>query len=905
MKSNKYSFTILISLIVSFNIVAQESGSNAFQGPFYKFFRETKECVFIKPTNAKDSVTLSFLNLLIDRNRKIIQHSKVVTDSQAINMDLSNQNVFTIGNQDNNRWIKDNLNHLPFRVSNTHIITDTSYNGTDMLLTSCMPNPGNNSKAWFFMLGQTNKSYYCLKAADPGFILSDWAILDTNGAIASGNYLKKEDRWKYSSFKDVDYSDSAKWIWYPGDFEIFLNKKTSLLRKERNQIYPPLWRVDAPYGKVLFSKEVTVNRPEIISIYADGDFTLMINGNRIYDFDPEKVQIPAGSHNFEIEVVNYKSLPSILIKGKTIITDTSWNVSFGSRFKHNTPGIWTFNKPNEPPGEFRLEEKEVEPLHLQHNDTSVFVDFGQETFGRILLKDIKGKGKILIVYGESKEEALAGKIAETWETRTIDYISPTNDTLPVPMAFRYVYVQPDSGISIGNISHLYEYLPVKKKGTFECSDTILNQIFNTSSRTLELNTRELMSDGIKRDRWCWSGDLFIGLPLNYYHYFDEDIVRRSLVALRGHDPVIHHINTIPEYTFYWFISIYNHFLYTADTSFLYTNFDNMKSMMNYCLEKRNDDGFFEVDWNADWVFIDWSKIKPGYGTIAMEQVLFWKSLTVMAEMANIIDKNEEAATYDSIASQLKHKIKETLWNDNLNGFVHHVVDTAKEKDKIEQVPYNSTLITRYANYYALLMDMLDDREKLLVKEHVLLNDSIPEVKAPFHRYYEWCALCEMNENEYAVNKMKEYCKGMLELGATTFWEDFDSSLVDLNHYKWSGRPYGKSLCHVWGAGSILIIGKYIAGIRPLEPGYKSYLIEPNLSGLDWFDASVPVKRGFVKVYMDNKIIKLKADMPNGICRFKSSIKPESSVGEIVTVGNNLYEIVITDNVEYQIIYKPM
>ncbi len=905
MKSNKYFFTIFILFIVSFNIVAQETGSNAFQGPFFKIFQETKECVLIKPTNAPDTTKSSLFNPIIDRLSKIIPNSQVVTDSQAINMDSSNQNVFTIGNQDNNIWIKNNLHYFPFQVLDTQIITDTSYNGTDMLLTSCMPNPGNNSKAWFFMLGQTNKSYNCLETADPGFVQSDWAVLDTNGAIASGNYLKNEDRWKFPAFKDVDYSDSARWIWYPGDFEVFLNKKTSLLRKERNQIYPPLWRVDAPYGKVLFSKTVTVNRPEIISIYADGDFTLMINNNRIYDFDPEKVQIPRGTHNLQIEVVNYKTLPSLLIKGKTVITDTTWNASFGWRFKQNTPGIWTFNKPDKPPGEFSLEEKEIEPLNLQRNDTSVFADFGQETFGRLLLKDIKGNGKILIVYGESKEEALAGKIAETWETRSIDFMSPGNDTLPVPMAFRYVSVQPDSGISIGNVSHLYEYLPVKKKGTFECSDTLLNQIFKASSRTLELNTRELMTDGIKRDRWCWSGDVFIGLPLNYYHYFDEDIVRRSLIALRGHDPVIHHINTIPEYTFYWFINIYNHFLYTADTSFIYANFDNMKSMMDYCLEKTNDDGFFDVDWNVDWVFIDWSKIRPGYGIISLEQVLFWKSLTSMAEMANIIDEKEEAAIYDSLAFRLKPQIKETLWNDSLNGFVYHVVDTVKEKDKIELSPYNPSLVTRYANYYALLMDMLDEREKSLVKKHVLLNDSIPEVKAPFHRYFEWSALCEMNEHEYAVNKMREYCKGMLELGATTFWEDFTSSLVGVNHYKWSGRPYGKSLCHLWGAGPILIIGKYIAGIRPLEPGYKSYLIEPNLSGLDWFDASVPVKHGFVKVYMDKNTIKLKADMPNGICRFKSSKKPKSSVGEIVKVDKNLYEIVLTDNIEYQITYKTM
>jgi len=57
--------------------------------------------------------------------------------------------------------------------------------------------------------------------------------------------------------------------------------------------------------------------------------------------------------------------------------------------------------------------------------------------------------------------------------------------------------------------------------------------------------------------------------------------------------------------------------------------------------------------------------------------------------------------------------------------------------------------------------------------------------------------------------------------------------------------------------------------------------------------------------MDKNTIKLKADMPNRICRFRSSKKPQSSVGEIVKVDNDLYEIVITDNIEYQITYNPI
>jgi hypothetical protein len=68
---------------------------------------------------------------------------------------------------------------------------------------------------------------------------------------------------------------------------------------------------------------------------------------------------------------------------------------------------------------------------------------------------------------------------------------------------------------------LYEYADVKQRGTFTCSDDQINKIYETSKYTLELNTREFFIDGIKRDRWVWSGDAYQSYLMNYYAYFDN------------------------------------------------------------------------------------------------------------------------------------------------------------------------------------------------------------------------------------------------------------------------------------------------------------------------------------------------------------------------------------------------
>ena len=38
--------------------------------------------------------------------------------------------------------------------------------------------------------------------------------------------------------------DSATWIWYPGDFEIWLGNRFNNRRTERGAMFPPFWKQD-------------------------------------------------------------------------------------------------------------------------------------------------------------------------------------------------------------------------------------------------------------------------------------------------------------------------------------------------------------------------------------------------------------------------------------------------------------------------------------------------------------------------------------------------------------------------------------------------------------------------------------------------------------------------------------
>ena len=156
-------------------------------------------------------------------------------------------------------------------------------------------------------------------------------------------------------------------------------------------------------------------------------------------------------------------------------------------------------------------------------------------------------------------------------------------------------------------------------------------------------------------------------------------------------------------------------------------------------------------------------------------------------------------------------------------------------------------------------------------------------------------MCKLGEQNYVLNEMKNYWGGMLKLGATTFWEKYNPESTGLDHYSMYGRPFGKSLCHAWGASPVYLLGKYYVGVKPIQPGYKEFEVRPVLGGLQWFDASVPTPHGDIKVFMDKSRIVVTATEGEGNVVFRSATTPKSDSGSIQNIGADEYTLRISGN----------
>ena len=154
----------------------------------------------------------------------------------------------------------------------------------------------------------------------------------------------------------------------------------------------------------------------------------------------------------------------------------------------------------------------------------------------------------------------------------------------------------------------------------------------------------------------------------------------------------------------------------------------------------------------------------------------------------------------------------------------------------------------------------------------------------FYGYYMLLAMAKAQNYSVAIEIIKEYWGGMIQLGATTFWEDFNiewmenagridqmpvDTLVDVHatygDYCYQGLRH--SLCHGWASGPTAWLSEHVLGIKVLEPGCKKIAIEPNLGNLNWVEGTYPSPKGIITVRHEKQAdgtIKSEIDIPEGI-----------------------------------------
>jgi len=182
------------------NKVEQTRNTNIENIPKPYEFSKDSTTYFIVSTNEKnkeqEKVMVDFVSQYKDMFSKEI---KIVTDNEALKMDLSNSDIVIFGTINGNLFLKKHIDNIPIKITDKYIVSNKIVNGTDLQLVTSWVNPYNNKKAMVIYTAQkieSIKNFYWSSNKDR----YHYWIAENLVPIDTGNYEKYSRVWMPSIF---------------------------------------------------------------------------------------------------------------------------------------------------------------------------------------------------------------------------------------------------------------------------------------------------------------------------------------------------------------------------------------------------------------------------------------------------------------------------------------------------------------------------------------------------------------------------------------------------------------------------------------------------------------------------------------------------------------------------------
>ena len=110
--------------------------------------------------------------------------------------------------------------------------------------------------------------------------------------------------------------------------------------------------------------------------------------------------------------------------------------------------------------------------------------------------------------------------------------------------------------------------------------------------------------------------------------------------------------------------------------------------------------------------------------------------------------------------------------------------------------------------------------------------------SPYMEKYVLEALLRMGKTDQALDRMLKRYEAMIDSPITTLWEGWG-----IGPQGYGGGSYN----HAWSGGPLTLLSQYVAGVRPLSPGYEEFEIVPQLGRLRHVRARIASPRGMIEL----------------------------------------------------------
>lgn len=440
--------------------------------------------------------------------------------------------------------------------------------------------------------------------------------------------------------------------------------------------------------------------------------------------------------------------------------------------------------------------------------------------------------------------------------------------------FRYVRVTGVPDLEDGDVTGIVVSSDLRTAGSFETSDARINRLHENVVWSQRGNFLSIPTDCPQRERAGWTGDLQIFIPAATHNQHVLPFVERWLANARadqlddGQIPMV--VPDIPSMadpamgmgasSAAWgdAIVIVPHVLYRryGDASVLERNYDAMVRWVEYQIEVAERDlpqrlegvALSNADrarqallWNTGFHFGDWlapstllegsmaesAMVAPMRTGELVASMFHANSLTLLAEIAGVLGRGNDAARYADRAAAVRR------------AFTEEYVDADGRIAADLQGPYVN----------ALAFDMVPEelRPKLVANLVALIRAAGDHLDTGFVSVpYLLDVLWEAGERDLARTLLAQDTIPSwlyeVDRGATTIWEAWGAVLPDGTVSQMSMNHYAFGCVDDW-------MFRRIAGLQVVDAGFRTARIQPDLDAeFDWVSAEHETPHGLLAVH---------------------------------------------------------
>lgn len=377
------------------------------------------------------------------------------------------------------------------------------------------------------------------------------------------------------------------------------------------------------------------------------------------------------------------------------------------------------------------------------------------------------------------------------------------------------------GVKVLEVSYCESGYDTKYVADFHCNDPFFNELYKRSVRTMYVNMRDTYFDCPDRERAQWWGDVVNELQQNFYCLSPSSwqIIDKGIYELMNWQrpdgtifapvPAGNWDKELPVQMLMavgWF-GFYTQYYYSGNNAFVKPVYSRLKKYLHE-VWKLNDEGFVETR-QGGWSWADWG---DHIDLDLLTNEWYYLALKAEKEFAAQLNIPEDVARIDDMMKIMARKFDSRYWSGK--DFRSSTYKETASDDRAQALAVVSGLAS--PDKYSALLDVFR-------KSHFA---------SPLLEMYVQQALFQMGEGEFALQRARERYGPMLNFkNQTTLFEQWDTN---------------GSINHAWSGGMVTIFGRFVCGIEPTSPGFKTFRVQPQMAGLTDVSQNVATRYGLIK-----------------------------------------------------------